>query len=772
MLLCLPALLCRPAAAEPVTVGQRAQIEDARFESLKTVDYPTSQRPVESLDAAINEAGNDPAKLAAIEARLAALLEDPAATFAARQAICQRLGFVLGPAQSGAHPALPVLAKMLTDEKQVELARLALDPVPGAAVDALFLDALRRTDGKTRLALIHSAGNRRIADAVAILAPWLKEPDPVTAAVVAAALGRIGTLLDSRAAEQALLTAPEPSARVVVDARLDCARRLSPREADEVFQSVFADAGVGPAQRAAALRGLLDTRPGSAVRRILEVLAGDNAAFKQVAIEAIVSLPAKNAADEIAARLDTLDAPAQAAVIAALGRRGATGVVPAIVAALSHPEPAVRLAAIDALGRLPGNGDIAARLARLGAGSSDEAKAARLSLSRLNGPGVADTVITGAEKGEPALRLVFLEQLAWRNMTGALPLLLKTRNDPDARVRAAALDALGTIAPPQEQRAILDWTVHAADSQEQSRAVRALISVTLRQPDVAGRAQAVVAAIDQNGPAVKRRLLPALPRLGGEAALDCAARLARHEDPAVADAATDALVRWPDSAALKPLVTVAEKTSRDDLRATAVQGAVRRLERGRELSSPGQADALDRLLAVTRDPDVRKKLVFLLGRCADDRALALAERLQVDAALAAEARDAAMAIRANQVWPPVLTASGSADQLKNAMDGKADTRWSVPARAGQWIQLDFKLVRPIRRITLDQGSRGSEFPEHYEVYVTDDPPAPGAALVGGAGQRGKTVIELPAGTHGRCVLIKNTGERDDSSWSIAEFLLD
>ena len=118
-----------------------------------------------------------------------------------------------------------------------------------------------------------------------------------------------------------------------------------------------------------------------------------------------------------------------------------------------HQDDAVRAAAITALGHLPGSSEIALLLAGIAAGDKPEdARLARQSLSRLNGPGVAETVIAQATNGEQPIRVVFLEQLASRNVTSSVPLLLNTRHDPNAAIRSAALGSLAEIASPADQR--------------------------------------------------------------------------------------------------------------------------------------------------------------------------------------------------------------------------------------------------------------------------------------------------------------------------------
>jgi hypothetical protein len=105
-------------------------------------------------------------------------------------------------------------------------------------------------------------------------------------------------------------------------------------------------------------------------------------------------------------------------------------------------------------------------------------------------------------------------------------------------------------------------------------------------------------------------------------------------------------------------------------------------------------------------------------------------------------------------------------------DGQTSTRWTTPAVGEEWIEVDFKIGRPIVRVTLDQTGRSAEFPEQYEVFVTDDQKQPGEPIVSGKGQPNKTIIDLPAGTRGRYLIVKNVAERKDTPWAICELYVD
>lgn len=762
------ALLLFLASCQSPAPSASSETTPASDAPLAALAYDASQQPVADLDREIAAAGQDTAKLSAIAARLIALLRAPDPTFAARQAICQRLS-ELPPAALTTKEARAVFAAMLADEKQINLARLAIERVPGSAIDTLFLNALEKSSPAARVALVQSVGNRHLAAATPTLAKLLRDPDQHTSAAAAKALSQIAT----PAALAALRSAPDPASPEIAEATLTVANQLPAAASLRSFRELASDTRVPAHLRAAAVRSSLAADPAAAPAQIVAALAGDDAILKPVVIEAIATLPAPGLVSALADKLSSFAPSTQAAVIAALGRKGDAAAVPALASAAKSDNADVRAAAIAALGFLRGDAATARLLAEIAAGqNATDAKLARQSLARLDGSGVADEIIDGAATAAPPLRVVYLDQLAARNMTEAVPLLLQTRFDHDASVRAAALGALADIAPASAQSSLLAWTLAATAPAEQSRALRALASATLRNPDRTARAQAIVAAIEHTDAATATRLLPVLQRIGGAAAAESAAQLALRDDATLANAAVATLSRWSDGTGLMPLIGVAEKAPGDAARAAAIQAALRFIDRYRDLPSADLSRSLARLLDATHDDATRVRLVRFLGRCNDDEAIALAQKLQSEPALSTEAADAIAAINANRAGRPAIRAAVGSNQFGNIVDGNPVTRWSTAANPDRWIEVDYKVSRPFHQLTLDQSKWPENYPERYEVFVTDDPAQRGAALASGAGTPGKTVITLPPGTRGRYLIIANTAERKDGTWSIAELLVD
>lgn len=734
--------------------------------ALAQLDYSGSPLAVAALDRDLYAAGTDPAKLALIEQRLLAALRVSETTYAARQVLCQRLGWVLGLApEKLTATGLKPLPAMLADERDSDLARLALEPAPGAVIDTLFLTALNQTTARTRIALIDSIARRQMVVAVPTLAKLLGDNDPATAAAAARALG----LITDHSAAVVLLAVPEPSPAAVAAAKLALAPRLAPGSALAVLTDLRARAA-DPVQRRAALRLMLQLDP--SIATTLAVLDGDDMAAKRVVLESLYASRAPQIVPALAEKLSTWDAFTQVAVIAAMARRGDAAATSAVLKATTHPEAKVRLAALEALGFLPGTIDTLTALTQIAAGTvAAESKVAKASLTRLNGPTINAAILSGAERGETAGRVVLIEQLALRGLNEALPLLLTFRTDPNPALRAAAVTAFGELAPPVDTKIVLDWAIAAADANEQARALRALVTITLRNPDVASRGALLYAAVETAPAELALRLLPALGRIGGPASAAAAGKLALNADLKLAEAATTALVRWTDDTAIPALVSVAERTTLPAGRASAVTGVIAAFERNRAPWNAAATALVGRLLGISASAESRLALMELLKRAADAPALALAEKSQGDPVLGAIAGETVAVIRANQAGPAKVRASTMAG-VSNLMDRNTGNRWTVPAEGDEWVEIDFIRSRPLRRITLDQTGRGAEFPENYEVYVTDDVAAPGKAVSAGVGQTNKTVIDLPAGTRGRYVLIKNVAARKDTPWSICEIFVD
>ncbi|MGB2861684.1 MAG: ThuA domain-containing protein [Sedimentisphaerales bacterium] len=186
---------------------------------VKTYDWGQSRLALTEVSEAVKKAHGNKAELAKVETALLGVL-DSDATRAGKQFVCRELSII------GTEQSVPTLAKMLVDDETSDMARYALERIPGSAVDEALRGSLRKARGNVRIGIINSLGQRRDKGAVRNLSRILGRPDQETATAAAAALGQIA---DSQAAEalaEAKNKAEGKLLMVVLDAYLKCADQL------------------------------------------------------------------------------------------------------------------------------------------------------------------------------------------------------------------------------------------------------------------------------------------------------------------------------------------------------------------------------------------------------------------------------------------------------------------------------------------------------------------------------------------------------------------
>jgi hypothetical protein len=240
---------------------------DAPFEALAGFDWGNDAAPLAVIDAAVVTAHGDPALVADLEKRLAAVVAGTSSR-AAKEYACRKLSMI------GTKASVPVLVSRLGDADDSHMARFALERIPVPEAAAGLREALGSLRGDLRIGMISSLANRRDAASVGPLAAVLGA-DAKTAAAAAAALGRIAST-EAAAALAAATPQPGPVAEAVIDARLACADALfaggDRAAARAIYESVAAAVGAAPkthrerAVRVAAKSGLLACLDDTAAR--------------------------------------------------------------------------------------------------------------------------------------------------------------------------------------------------------------------------------------------------------------------------------------------------------------------------------------------------------------------------------------------------------------------------------------------------------------------------------------------------------------------------
>jgi type 1 glutamine amidotransferase len=224
------------------------------LEKVKTYDWGQSRLALTEVSETIKKAYGNEAELVKIEKALLGVL-DSDATLAGKQFVCRELSII------GTEQSVPTLAKMLADEKTSDMARYALERIPGSAVDEALRGALRKSKGNVRIGIINSLGQRRDKGAVRNLSRLLGRPDEAVAAAAAAALGQIADAQATTALAEAKDKTSGKLQMVVLDAYLKCADQLVADGQKAPALAIYKELqkeGMPKPIRTAALTGMLN----------------------------------------------------------------------------------------------------------------------------------------------------------------------------------------------------------------------------------------------------------------------------------------------------------------------------------------------------------------------------------------------------------------------------------------------------------------------------------------------------------------------------------
>lgn len=576
-----------------------------------------------------------------IEKRLLEVL-DKKPTLAGTDFICRELS-VIGSAQS-----LPALSKLLEDPKTSEMARYALEYIPGEATDAVLLKTLPKMKGAPKIGIISSLGQRRTRTAVAPLRKLVLSQDAEIALAAAAALGQIG----DEASVEALKKAAEKTTGELhfqlLDSYLACAEQFlaagQPTRAHAMYQTVY-ESNEPESIRHAALRGMVRSAGENCGEIVIAALQDENPAVRAVAIEMLNEVSETSQIVSIARELPNLPDVLKIQLLTSLGVLANPAVKNVVVDELESENANIRLAAIKALGTV-GDASVVPVLAEIAATQrGQEKQAARESLSRLNREGVDAKIVAMLPDANPAIKLELIEAVSQRRTTAATEVLLREAQNPDRKIRIEAIKALKEIAVPGDLPKIIDLLIAAKSNAERNELEKTTAAVALKNPDAEKQGETVLKTLEEvTGTEARASLLQVLGKIGNPTALPVLTDALKSPKDAIQLAAIQALSVWPTDAPHPNLWKTAETTKNTKHQILALRGFVRLI--GLESNRPAaETIKLYRNAMAQAANDNEKKMVISgLADVKTRPALELAEEYAANETLKSEARVAIIKI--------------------------------------------------------------------------------------------------------------------------------
>jgi HEAT repeat protein len=544
---------------------------DEAWRMMPQYQYGQDMGPLLTIDREVIRAMSSPELRAACAARLAALLDAETTTPAARQYICLQLRGV------GTDAEVPILARLLIQPDSSEMARHALESIPGAASLQALRDTLPQLDGVLLAGVVRSLAVRQDAASVPVLIELTESPDSTVAVAAVRALGGIGgaAAIDKLRTMAAAEDTKTP--RDVAVALLDCAARLAGSDqiapAREIYQSLSGpDHALGI--RRAALTALLQLEGDRTPVTILEWFGADDSVRRQVAAARLTILSDQQL-EQLATRTDELSESARVAVLELLAMRGGAEALPLVLKAVASDQPELQRAAIRCLGLIADAKTIPLLLEML---ASDErlGPLAAQALTAMPRTQVGPALLKALHE-RPASRPAVVDVLKKLVYYEAIDPLIEIAASDDPAVYEVALDGLRGIADPDQTDVprLLKLLQRSTPGRHRDDVERAILIVCEKQPAGADRAEPVLKALSSVDLTHSALHLPLLGRLGGPQALKIIDAALRSDDAPVREAAVQGICNWPDASVADRLFALAADTGNRASQQRALRAYVR-----------------------------------------------------------------------------------------------------------------------------------------------------------------------------------------------------
>ncbi len=468
---------------------------------------------------------------------------------------------------------------------------------PGAEAERLaccnaILAILNAADTPPRVKshLIHQLQNIGKAESVPTLVKLLKDADPHVAS----------------------------DAQIALDNNPDCppSHRSQPRPDDAAVAGDVAlrDKTATPAAllkptqprqvRFSALRASLLADGDNAVPKLLDLLAGDDADGRTVALGMINDLgPAGR--KKLVAGSDKLQPSIKAILIESLANLGDSSVLPLALAALKSGDVVLQSAGLNALERLTDSETDAAVLSALNESSGE-------------------------------LKLSLIGIVGHRAKRNAVPALLAIAGGADANAAKAAYRALGELVTAEDAPKLLKpLTAANLPLRAEAETVAAKALARIESPDARTALVEEVFGGVTKGEA-RGSALRMFRFCSGPKALAHVREAMRDNDPVIVETAVRALADWPDASAWDSLVAIHAQPAKPSYGVLAWRGLVRLAQEENKQPSPATIGRYRQLLSEARTDDERRRVLGALGGCDHVGALELALEQLASPALRAE----------------------------------------------------------------------------------------------------------------------------------------
>jgi len=621
--------MCQSAPGVSVEVKGGQDLEqqslDAILKELSTFEYGRGEEILYKLRDYVLSHKDSPESREECEAKLVSFLGGDA-TLAGKMAVCRELRLI------GSEKSVPQLEKMLVVKETTDMARYALEKIPGAAADNALKDTLGKVQREIKIGIISSLGLRKTSTAAPELGKLLQDSNQAVAIAAATALGQIG---GSEAAEilSAVLAKTRGEVKTcVASSLLRCAEEYlslkNPAAASALYDKLLA-AKLPLVIRQAAMKGKVVTVSDGRARLILDLLSGKQWEMHPPVIAMVKDVFNETEIAAVCRLLEKLPEPSRVQLIAVLASYPKEAVLSTLITEAKSTQTSVRIEALKALEKVGDASTVELLAERAAQTRGEEQAAAREGLWRVKGEDVDRAILFELETNtKEDIQDELIRAVGERRIVRGKNLLMNKARSSSAADRLQAIKNLKLISSPSDLAQLLGLLLELENDPELEEMQNTVAAVSLKIAKPDARANAVKRVLNETEDVKKRcSLLRVLGKIGDDSSLPILRDALRTGNSDVADAAVRALADWPTITPRDDLLQIARNSQNLVHQVLALRAYVRMVGMETYRSPEGAVKSLKEALELAKRPEEKKLILGVLPDFACQDALQLAESL-------------------------------------------------------------------------------------------------------------------------------------------------
>ncbi|OGV69712.1 MAG: hypothetical protein A2283_17290 [Lentisphaerae bacterium RIFOXYA12_FULL_48_11] len=589
-------------------LSDRAGAEVDPYLELVSFDFGSTSTAPAMIEKEFRDGGPDVYRK--VEAKLLAVLAKPEITDACRKTVCEDLRII------GSALSVKPLSVLLADEKTADLARLALESIPGRKVDSILLKTLKSCRGRKQIGIIQTLATRRNPKLADVLKGYLSSDNTDLIRASLHALARVGgedALMVLKSAE--LSGEFQPLRELaMMDAVYNLAANGGRKKALAIFEHQYKAGTYLPAV-ISAFNGLIDYGP-DPVSIFAAALKDQRKLLALAAAKASMRMTNEGIAKILCEAFSSVQPEVQIAIVRALAERGDRVGLPVIRSAMVGADKVVQAEAVAACEKI-GDVTVVNDLMVLAMGGMPGAQQA---LSRLNDAEVNGLLVKLLDDPDPAKVRIAAIGLKLRDDLSALPRLMKMAESDKSELRTVSFEALEGFAGENEIPSLIALLGKTSVFSEQDRIASILWKATRLMENEDARFRKLWGDVGSCSDQVKVAVLPLASAAGGAEPIKVVVDFLGAESEVIKDRAARTLFKWPNDEAVKPLVNLIKESNNSKYKILGMQAVVRILTDKRCKEPIKQrVETLNEILPLMERPEDRQSVQSAITRINDSQ---------------------------------------------------------------------------------------------------------------------------------------------------------